>query len=189
MKEPNFTLRRIAFEIAWLLHPLQSARILRPSIDGRSEISFCPPSAAAPRSASPASVFGDYAEVCTSGWRKRKLKSQSIRLLFQLTLRLRGKDPRVAGIVRNEYYFQTGQYDSQYRLGVAEVRKGLEAGFYSQGVGAAWLSSGRSGRRVPGNATPKSNRAITIPIYITHSPLVSRGAEQNRIASCVGHRS
>ncbi|TBR17985.1 hypothetical protein EPO15_15710 [bacterium] len=95
-----------------------------------------------------ASVLGDYAEQCPPG-RRRRLQAESVRLMRDLLRRTACcRQPRLVGMLRNEYYWQTKQRRKQYQLGVVEARRGYKGGYYSQGVGAAWhaLELARSGR-------------------------------------------
>lgn len=108
-----------------------------------------------------ASVLGDYAEQFSSA-KRRRLQARSVRLMRGLLLRTACRPhPRVVGMLKNEYYWQTKQRRRQYELGVGEARRGYKGGYYSQGVGAAWhaLELARHGRR--SHARRWADRAVT----------------------------
>ncbi|MBI2363179.1 MAG: hypothetical protein HYV15_07335 [Elusimicrobia bacterium] len=108
-----------------------------------------------------ASVLGDFAEECPPAARRRH-RAESIRLMRDLLRRTACRpSPRVLGMLKNEYYWQTKQRRKQYRLGVDEARRGYKGGHYSQGVGAAWhaLELAQRGRRT--DAGRWAARAVT----------------------------
>lgn len=108
-----------------------------------------------------ASVLGDYAEEFPAAERKR-LQAESVRQMRSLLLRTACRPhPRVVGMLKNEYYWQTKQRRKQYQLGVWEARRGTRGGYYSQGVGAAWhaLELAQRGRRL--QARRWADRAVT----------------------------
>lgn len=108
-----------------------------------------------------ASVLGDYAEQFPAGKRKR-LQAKSVRIMRSLLLRTACRPhPRVVGMLKNEYFWQTKQRRKQYQLGVWEARRGTKGGYYSQGVGAAWhaLELARRGQRL--RARRWADRAVT----------------------------
>ncbi len=71
---------------------------------------------------------------------RERMKAKAIRILRELLRSLRGVPFGVRGSIRNEYYYHTGQYLKQYRLGIELVRKGDKSSYFSQGVGASWYA-------------------------------------------------
>ena len=87
------------------------------------------------------SVMADYGSIL-GGAKGRRLHRRGVVGLKSLMYRLRGVDPNIRNIARNEYYFQTKQYKAQYELGINEFNRthNLKA-MYSCGVGAVWYAN------------------------------------------------
>lgn len=108
-----------------------------------------------------AAMLGDYAQTCRN-LKQRRLHGQSIRLMRDLLRRTRCEpNRRIVTTLRNEYYYQTGQFKKQYELGVSTVRAGDRRGYYSQGVGAAWHAYGLAKKRQISRARKWARRAVT----------------------------
>lgn len=71
--------------------------------------------------------------------RSKKAKinhKNAAKILRRLIYRIRVFEPNRRGIVLNEYYWFSKQPKKQYRLGIKDVKNGIQSGFYSMGVGA-----------------------------------------------------
>ena len=86
-----------------------------------------------------AAIMADYAETLPLK-KRRVLKQSSARIMRGLLRSLSGKPYASTYHLRNEYYYQSGQFKKQFKLGVEGKRRGIRNADYSQGVGAAWYS-------------------------------------------------
>jgi hypothetical protein len=86
-----------------------------------------------------AKILGDYADELPSA-RKRKLKSESIRILRPLLRRLGGQTLGVRFGVCLNYYYQTEDFKGMYRYGRRFQKADRQKAFYAQGLAGALLA-------------------------------------------------